>query len=58
MMTRKTKKTKKNLRAELSISEHDNANNTTDDENTNEVSRIHKIITGKKILTKKDFKKN
>ena len=51
------KKAKKNLRAESSISEHDNANNTTHDENTNEVSRIHKIITGKKTLTKKDFKK-
>ena len=34
---------------------------TTDDECTSEVSRIHKIITGKKgkkTFTKEDFKKN
>ena len=57
----KKRKTKKNLKAESSISENDNGNVTTDDENTNEVSRIHKKITGKKgkkTLTKEDFKKN
>ena len=57
----KKRKTKKNLRAESSISENDNGNVTTDDENTYEVARIHKIITtkkGKKTLTKEDFKKN
>ena len=57
----KKRKTKKNLTAESSISENDNGNATTDDENTNEVSRIHKIITGKKgkkTLTKEGFKKN
>ena len=42
----KKKKTKKSLRAESSVS--DNGNNTSDDENTNEVARIHKIITTKK----------
>ena len=55
----KKKKTEKNLRAESSIS--DNGNATTDDENTNEVARIHKIITtkkAKKTLTKEDFKNN
>ena len=52
----KKKKANKNLRAESSIC--DNPNNPTDDENTNEVARIHKVITGKKTVTKKDFKKN
>merc|ERR1712240_637150 len=55
----KKKKTKKNLMAESSAS--DNSNNTSDDENTNEVARIHKIITTKKgmrTLSKEDIKKN
>ena len=57
----KKKKTKKNLRAESSAS--DNGNNTSDDENTNtnEVARIHKIITtkkGKRTLSKENTKKN
>ena len=54
----KKKKTKKNLRADSSICNQDITHNNTDDENTNEVSRIHKTITGKKTLTKKNFKKN
>ena len=39
----------------------DNGNNTSDDENTNEVARIHKIITtkkGKRTLSKEDIRKN
>ena len=57
----KKKKTKKSLRAESSIS--DNSNKTSDDENTNtnEVARIHKIITtkkGKRTLSKEDTRKN
>ena len=54
----KKKKTRKNLRADSSISDQDIAHYNTDDKNTNEVSRIHKIITGRTTLTKKDFKKN
>ena len=57
----KKRKTKKNLRAESSISDQDKAHDTTDEEDTSEVSRIHKIITGKKgnkSFTKEDFKKN
>ena len=54
----KKKKAKKNLRAESSISDQDIPNNSSDEENTNEVARMHKVITGKKTLTKKDFKKN
>ena len=54
----KKKKTRKNLRADSSISDQDITHNNRDDENTSEVSRIHKIITGRTTLTKKDFKKN
>ena len=54
----KKRKTKKNLNAESSIS--DKAHDTSEDEDTSEVQRIHKIITGKqakKSLTKEDLKK-
>ena len=54
----KKRKTKKNLNADSSIS--DKAQDTSDDERTSEVQRIHKIITGKqakKSLTKEDIKK-
>ena len=56
----KKRKTKKNLNAESSISENDKAHDTSEDEDTSEVQRIHKIITGnkgKKSFTKEDFKK-
>ena len=54
----KKKKAKKNLNAESSISDQDIPNNSSDEENTNEVARMHKVITGKKTYTKKDLKKN
>ena len=56
--SKKHKKNKKKVNAESSISDH---NNSSDDENshgTNEVARMHQIITGKRTYTKKDFKKN
>ena len=51
------KKSKKKINAESSISDH---NNSSEDESsqTNEVARMHQIITGKRSYTKKDFKKN
>ena len=51
------KKSKKKINAESSISDH---NNSSDEESsqTNEVARMHQIITGKRSYTKKDFKKN
>ena len=52
--SRKHKKTKKKLNAESSISDH---HNSSDDENISDLAYMHKIITGKKTLTKKDFVK-
>merc|ERR1712240_215774 len=57
----KQKKTKKNLMADSSAT--DNGNNTSDDENTNtnEIARIHKIVTnknkGRRTLSKERAKK-
>ena len=51
---KKQKKAKKKLNAESSISDH---HNSSDDENTSDLAYMHKIITGKKTFTKKDFKK-
>ena len=51
---KKQKKAKKKINAESSISDH---HNTSDDENTSDLACMHKIITGKKTFTKKDFKK-
>ena len=51
---RKSKKTKKKLSAESSIGDN---HNSSDDENISDLAYMHKIITGKKTLTKKDFVK-
>ena len=55
--SKKQKKSQKKLNTESSISDN---HNSSDDENTqeNEVAYMHKIITGKKTYTKKDFRKN
>ena len=53
--SRKQKKTKKKLNAESSISDH---HNSSDDDTISDLAHMHKIITGKKTNTKKDFKKN
>ena len=51
---RKNKNTKKKLSAESSIGDN---HNSSDDENISDLAYMHKIITGKKTLTKKDFVK-
>ena len=52
--SKRHKKIKKKLNAESSISDH---HNSSDDENISDLAYMHKIITGKKTLTKKDFVK-
>ena len=54
---KKHKKTKKKLNAESSISDNHNSSDDENTQGTNEVARMHQIITGKKTYTKKDFKK-
>ena len=56
--SKKHKKTKKKLNAESSISDNHNSSDDDNTQETNEVAYMHKIITGKKTYTKKDFKKN
>ena len=51
---RKNKKTKRKLNAESSIGDN---HNSSDDENISDLAYMHKIITSKKTLTKKDFVK-
>ena len=55
---KKHKKTKKKVNAESSISDHNNSSDDETSHGTNEVARMHQIITGKRTYTKKDFKKN
>ena len=55
---KKHKKAKKKLNAESSISDNHNSSEDENTHETNEVAYMHKIITGKKTYTKKDFKKN
>ena len=54
----KPKKSKKKHNAESSISDNHNSSDDENTQETNEVAYMHKIITGKKTYSKKDFKKN
>ena len=56
--SKKHRKTKKKINAESSISDNHNSSDDENTQGTNEVARMHQIITGKKTYTKKDFKKN
>ena len=56
--SKKHRKTKKKINAESSISDNHNSSDNENTQGTNEVARMHQIITGKKTYTKKDFKKN
>ena len=51
---KKPKKAKKKSSAEASISDNQNSS----DEDTNEIANMHKIITGKKVTSKKEPKES
>ena len=51
---KKPKKAKKKSSAEASISDNQNSS----DEDTNEIANMHKIITGKKVTSKKESKES